>query len=78
MAYCDLTLEELRILLMNHVCQVSSIIEDHVQWLAIGKAFDGLFDAPVILLLALAFPCEDGGPGRSDATYRKVTIRSQQ
>lgn len=47
--------------------QVTSIIKDHVQGLATGKALDGLLHAPLVLLLGLTLPGKDGDPSGSDA-----------
>lgn len=63
-----LTLEVLRVLLVNHVCQVTPIIKYHVQRLSISKAGYGLLYAPLIFLLALTFPREDRDSSRSNAT----------
>lgn len=52
---------------MNHIGQITTVIEDHVQWLAIGETGDGLFNTPVILFLSLALPCENGDTSCSDA-----------
>ena len=62
-----LTREELRILFMDHGGEVASIIENHVQGLAVGEALDGLVNTPLILLLRLALPGEDGDASSGDA-----------
>ena len=47
--------------------KVASIIENHVQGQAVGERSQGLFDAPVVLLLGLALPRVDGNASGSDA-----------
>lgn len=41
---------------MDQVSEVSSIIQDHVEGLIIFEV-QGLFNAPHVLLVGLAFPC---------------------
>ena len=52
------TLKVLGVLLVHHRGQVATIIEDHVQGLAVLEASDGLVDAPLVLLLSLTLPGE--------------------
>ena len=52
---------------MNKGGKVTAIIENHVQGLAVGERSQGLFDAPVVLLLGLALPRVDGNASGSDA-----------
>ena len=47
--------------------EVSAVIENHVQGLTTREARDGLLDAPVVLLLSLALPSEDGDASCGDA-----------
>ena len=47
--------------------QVSAVVEDHVQGLAILEAEDGLVNAPLVLLLGLTLPGEDGDTSGGDA-----------
>lgn len=53
---------------MNKVGEITTIVQDHVQALAIGESSKSLFNAPGILLLCLTLPCKDGNTGGSDAT----------
>lgn len=41
---------------MDQVSEISSIIQDHVEGLIIFEV-QGLFNAPHVLLVGLAFPC---------------------
>jgi len=52
------SLDVLGELLVDEVGEVASIIEDHVQGLAIGED-EGLLNAPHILLVRLSLPCVD-------------------
>lgn len=52
---------------MDDAGQVASVVKDYVQGLATSEASDGLLNAPVVLLLGLALPCEDGDASRGDA-----------
>ena len=45
----------LGILLVDEVGEVTTIVEDHVEWLAVRED-DGLLDAPDVLLVSLALP----------------------
>jgi hypothetical protein len=66
------TLEVLRELLVDNGGEVTSVVEDHVKGLATFKASDGLLDAPVVLLLSLTLPGEDGDTSGSDAIFSSV------
>ncbi|GMR54030.1 hypothetical protein PMAYCL1PPCAC_24225 [Pristionchus mayeri] len=55
----------LGVLGMDDVGEVSSVIEDHVEGLAIGPD-EGLLDAPLVLLLGLSLPREHGDTGSSN------------
>lgn len=41
---------------MHQVSEISSIIQDHVEGLAIFEVY-GLFNAPHVLLIGLTLPC---------------------
>ena len=56
----------LGVLVVNQVGQISSVVEDHVQWLSIWEGAEGLLNTPVVLLLGLSLPGEDGDTGGSD------------
>lgn len=51
---------------MNEGGQITSIIENHVQGLAILEALDGLVNAPLVLLLGLTLPGKDGDTSSSN------------
>ena len=52
---------------MDESGQVTTIVQDHVKRLATRESNQSLFNAPVVLLLGLALPCEDWDSSRSDA-----------
>ena len=52
--------------------EVTSVVEDHVKGLAALEASNGLLDAPVVLLLSLTLPGEDGDTSSSDAIFSSV------
>ena len=62
------TREVLRVLLVDEVGEITTIIENHVQSLAIWESCEGLLDAPYVFLFRLALPCKDRDTSRSDAT----------
>merc|ERR1719511_603519 len=47
---------------MNKVGQITTIIKDHIQWLAIREN-KGLLNAPQVLLISLPFPGIDRNSG---------------
>ena len=51
---------------MNKGGQVTSIIKDHVQRLAVGESGEGLFDTPKVFLLGLSLPSKDWNAGRGN------------
>jgi hypothetical protein len=57
----------LGVLVVDQVGQVTSVVEDHVEGLAIGESAEGLLDTPVVLLLGLSLPSKDGDTGGSDS-----------
>ncbi len=52
---------------MNKVGEITTVVEDHVQRLAVGEGSESLFNAPVVLLFGLTLPGKDGDAGSSDA-----------
>ena len=50
---------------MDEVGEVTSIVEDHVQGLAVGED-EGLLDAPHVLLVGLSLPGVDWDTDSSD------------
>jgi hypothetical protein len=56
----------------NLASQVSSIVEDHVQLLAIGERGKRLLNAPDVLLLSLALPGENRNACGGDSSSGMV------
>lgn len=54
-------------LVVNHGGKVSSVVEDHVQGLTVRERGKGLLNAPLVLLLGLSLPGEDGHTGGGDS-----------
>jgi hypothetical protein len=61
-----LTTEVLGVLVVHKRREVTSVVEDEVEGLAVGEGGEGLLDAPEVLLLGLALPGVDGDTGRGD------------
>ena len=61
-----LTIKKLRVLVVDDVGKITSIVKDHVQGLAIGEE-DGLLNAPDVLIVGLSLP----------GCIQKVTIATQ-
>ena len=60
---------------MDEGGKVTTVVKDHVEGLAAGESSQGLLDTPLVLLLGLTLPGEDGNTGGSDTTkHRLVTI----
>ena len=59
-------LEVLRELLVDHRGEIATIVENHVEALAIGESSKGLFDAPEVLFLGLTLPGVDGNASSGD------------
>ena len=53
---------------MDHVGQVTTIIEDHVEGLPVGEASEGLLNAPLVFLLSLTLPGVDWDTGSGDSS----------
>lgn len=51
-----LTFEQLGVLAVDQVGEVSPVIQDHVEGLSVFEV-NGLLDAPHVLLVCLALPC---------------------
>jgi hypothetical protein len=47
--------------------EVTSVIEDHVERLALWEGSEGLVDTPDVLLLGLTLPGVDGDTGSGDS-----------
>ena len=65
---------QVRILVVQHQCQVAAIIQDHVRLPAV-RAVDSLFDAPPVLLLGFTFPGEHRDAGCSNGRRRVILGR---
>lgn len=74
------TLEVLGVLLVDEGGKVTSVVENHVEGLAVGKSSNGLLDTPVVLLLGLALPGEDGhtSGGDTENEERSVDLHEHQ
>ena len=59
-------LEVLGELLVNHRGEIATVVENHVQVLAIGESSKGLLDTPEVLFFGLALPGEDGDASGGD------------
>jgi hypothetical protein len=64
--------EKLRVLVVNEVCEVTTVIKDQVQGLAAGETLDGLVDTPKVFLLGLTLPGEDRDTGGGDGSSSMV------
>lgn len=71
------TLEVLGVLLVDKGGKVTAIIQDHVEGLAAGECSKCLLNTPVVLLLSLALPREDGDASCSN-TGPKVSGDSRE
>ncbi len=68
------TLEVLGELGVHKGGKVATVVEDHVERLATGEASDGLLNAPLVFLIGLSFPGEDGDARGSDAIQPRSII----
>jgi hypothetical protein len=68
-------LEHLRVLLVNERSKVTTVVEDQVQGLAIPEGSELLLQTPVVLLLGLALPGEDGDAGGGNGSRSMVLGR---
>lgn len=71
----QLTLEVLRIFLMDEVSQIPSVVENHVQRLTILESSEGLIDAPKIFFFGFTLPRKDGNTSGSN-TETKISQKS--
>lgn len=62
------TLEVLGELRVDKGGKITTVVEDHVERLAASEASNGLLNTPLVLLIGLSFPGEDGDTRGSDAT----------
>ena len=68
-------LEHLRVLLVDEGSEVATVVEDQVQALAILESSELLLKAPLVFLLSLALPGEDGDTGSGDGSSGVVLSR---
>jgi hypothetical protein len=61
-------LEHLRVLLVDKGSKVTAVVEDQVERLAVLESSKLLLKAPLVLLLGLALPGEDGDTGSGDGS----------
>jgi hypothetical protein len=61
-------LELLRELVVDKCGKISTVVEDQVEGLSGGERLELLLEAPVVLLLGLALPGEDGHTGGGDGS----------
>jgi len=59
-------LEHLRVLLVDEGSQVAAVVEDQVEVLAVLEGSELLLEAPLVFLLGLTLPGEDGHAGSSN------------
>jgi hypothetical protein len=59
-------LEHLRVLLVDKGGKITTVVEDQVKRLARGERGELLLEAPLVLLLGLTLPGEDGGTAGGD------------
>lgn len=64
----------MRILLVNQIGEIASVVEDHVERLAVLE-HDGLLNTPQVLLLGLALPGVDWNAGLGDSRGGVVLSR---
>ena len=61
-------LEHLGVLLVDKGSKVTTVVEDQVERLARGERLELLLEAPLVLLLGLTLPGEDGGTASGDSS----------
>ena len=66
------TVQVVRVLFVDEVSQVTTIVENQVEWLSIRKSSKSLLNAPEILLLGLAFPCVNRNTSGRDGSSGMV------
>ena len=71
--YCNSshTIQQVWKFVMNKICQITTIIKNHVQWLAIFED-QSLLNAPNIFFIRFSFPSIDRYPSGSNCCSSKV------
>lgn len=64
----EAVLEHLRVLLVDKGSEVTTVVEDQVEGLVVLESNKLLLKAPLVLLLGLTLPGEDGDTGRGDSS----------
>ena len=54
---------------MNQVCEIASIVKDHVQGIAILESGQSLFNTPDVFLLSFALPGENRNASGGNAAF---------
>jgi hypothetical protein len=62
-------------LLVDEVGEVTTIVEDHVEGLAVGEGSETLLNTPDVLLFGLTLPGEDRNTGGSNRSGGVVLSR---
>jgi hypothetical protein len=68
LGHTEAVLEHLGVLLVDKGSEVTTIVEDQVQALAVLEGSELLLEAPLVLLLGLALPREDGNAGSGNGS----------
>jgi len=64
--------KEFWVFIVNESGEITTVVENQVQRLATGEAFDRLINTPEVFLLGLALPGEDGDAGDSNSSSGMV------
>lgn len=57
---------------MDDSGEISTVIEDHVEWLAVWESAEGLLDTPEVFLIGLTLPGVDWDTSSSDSSSSMV------
>lgn len=66
------TLQELGVFFVNDGSEITTVVQDHVETLAIWESRKSLFNTPIVLLLCLTLPGKDGNTCRGDAADNRL------
>ena len=50
------TRNQFRVTIKNHVGQITTIVQNHIQWVLLSTKMQSLFDTPIKFLFVLTFP----------------------
>src|SRR6218665_102577 len=59
----------------HHIGQITTVIEDHVQWFVFATEEQCLLDTPVSFFLSLTFPCKNADARSSDRSSSMILCR---